>query len=229
MLVAIEGLDSSGKATQAKILAERMDAALFAFPRYLTTVGQVIKQHLLGNVALMYEHVIDSSDHTIDSMGVNRRDTADPLMFQALMLADKYDAAVAIRRHLSAGRHVICDRWIPSSQCYGTADGLDSGWLDRMHASLPIADLSIFLAVSPEEALRRRPEARDRYERDREKQAVVRANYEYMWSENMADPLQADRWARVDGEAPVEEVTERIWACITRRASSLRVAVGLPP
>ena len=49
---------------------------------------------------------------------------------------------------------------------------------------LPPGDLNIFIDVPEEEALRRRPEMRDRFEKDREKQKVVRANYETLWETN---------------------------------------------
>lgn len=198
MLIAIEGTDASGKNTQTKLLCDRLvrsgrTVELFSFPRYETPVGQVIRAHLHGAVALMREGVVDA---------------ADPLMFQALMLTDKYLAAAHIREVLRAGGVVVCDRWIPSSQCYGKADGLDPAWLDRMHSSLPQADLNIFIDVPVEEAMKRRPEARDRYEQDREKQKAVRKNYEALWRN---PPAGAGIYRTVNGVGTIEEVAERIW------------------
>jgi dTMP kinase len=200
MLISIEGLDSSGKNTQAARLAKRLDAALFSFPRYDTPLGDAIKRILTESVGLLH----------LNSIGTLTMDSAEPLVLQACMLADKYDAASSIRTILKT-RSVVCDRWIPSSYCYGKADGLDGARLERMHSSLPEADINIFLDVSPEEALRRRPEARDRYERDREKQVAVRANYKELWRRNVPDTVGGRmKWVEVNGEGTVEEVEARI-------------------
>ncbi len=222
MLIAIEGVDSSGKATQAQRLAERVrvagrEAIVLSFPRYDTPVGKTIKRLLLGTLHVLEPHTIDSFDHTIDGDTVHREAPGDEaLVLQSLMLADKNDAITEIVDHLNAGTVVICDRWIPSALCYGAADGLDSDWLENIHFPLLDADLNIFLDVPSEEALRRRPEARDRFERDREKQARVYANYLDEWGCAVGgmtivqtEPYQY--YARVDGVGTVEEVTERIF------------------
>lgn len=221
MFIVLEGLDASGKATQSKLLAERVraagrEAAVLSFPRYDTPVGAVIKRLLTGDIAVTYEHSIDSSDHTIDGTVVARPAPEEALVLQSLMLTDKADAITEIVDHLNDGTVVICDRWIDSARCYGPADGLDPDWLERIHFPMLNADLSIFLDVSPVEALRRRPDARDRFERDREKQARVYANYLDLWKCDVggltivqSDPYQY--YARVDGEGTIEEVTDRLF------------------
>ena len=210
-LICIEGIDSSGKNTQSKLLAERLKAQLYSFPRYDTMVGKIIKRHLTGQIALREEHTIDSSDHTIDGDVVYRTAPEDPIAFQALMLADKATASVEIRNHLSVGHDVVCDRWIQSAVCYGAADGIDPLWLQAIHEAFPRADLNIFLDVAPEEALRRRPDACDRFERDREKQARVREEYQKMWAS------AGHRYVIVNGVGTVEVVAERIWTEVTER------------
>ena len=124
---------------------------------------------------------------------------------------DKMDAAVEIRHHLDRGTVVVCDRWWQSAYAFGASDGLDPDWLVRVHASLPSAWLNVFIDVPPEEALRRRPEARDRYERDREKQKIVRANYESLWTNAGPD------YVKIDGLGTIEEVHERIWKALEER------------
>ena len=216
-LIVIEGCDAAGKATNVKKLAERFDslgsnAITFSFPRYDTVVGKAILRHLKGRIAMREEHSIDSSDMRIDGETTYR--TAEPedaLAFQALCAVDKYDAAADIQAHLALGRVVICDRWWQSAFCFGSSDGLDEDWLYRIHSGLPQPWLNIFIDVPPEEALRRRPEARDRYERDREKQKVVRANYERLWTNAGVD------YVKIDGLGTPEEVHERIWSALENR------------
>ena len=214
-LIVLEGLDAVGKNTQSKLLAKKLDSVgrssvVMSFPRYETTAGKAIRRHLMDKVAVRYEDVRDSSDHTIDGSPVFRRAPEDPLFLQALFLADKADAAVDIEDHLNNERIVICDRWTPSAICFGEADGLDATWLLRINEVLPLSDLNILIDVPEEEALRRRPQLRDRYEKDRAKQAVVRANYDTLWKAGEAED-DPDAWVRVDGVGTEEEVAERIW------------------
>jgi dTMP kinase len=188
MLVAIEGLDAAGKATQAGMLTNRLSqikhTKLFSFPRYSTPIGEVIKRRLR-------------------SVGI--WNTEDALTLQCLMLGDKYDAAPEIRRVLARDHHVVCDRWIASGICYGAADGVDAALLENLHRGLPKATLNIFLDVSPEEALRRRPDARDRYEKDRAKQAAVRLKYVHMAESTLTE------WRIVNGECSRDSVADQIW------------------
>lgn len=216
-LIVIEGIDSSGKATQVRMLAQAVDdrgsvGIVYSFPRYATPVGQVILRHLKGYIAMMYEHTIDSSDHTIDGLTVHRVAPEDALVFQCLMVADKMDAACEIENALLVGHTVICDRWWQSAYAFGAADGLDPSWLARVHNELPQATMNIFIDVPPEEALRRRPEARDRYEKNRELQAKVRANYELLWKDAGPD------YVKIDGLGTPEEVHARIWTAIQERS-----------
>ncbi len=224
LFVCIEGLDASGKNTQSKILAERLKAKLYSFPRYDTPMGQVIKRHLTGQIELSTQDeesviVPGIGSVTRSVPGSRRRAPEDSLMFQALMLADKCNIADEIQDTFLGGTPVVCDRWVPSAICYGAADGVDRNWLIQTHRALPEADLNIFLDVTPEEALRRRPDARDRYERDREKQKRVRHEYQRWWSENSVHYEGAPLYAVVNGDGgggpgSIAVVAERIWAVV---------------
>ena len=204
MHICIEGADGAGKNTQAKILAHRMRAELYSFPRYNTPIGKLIKRHLVGDVALREEHFNDA-----------RRAPEDALMFRCLMAADKLAAAQSMRDLLSNSVVVVCDRWIPSSLCYGAADGIDREWLKSLYAALPQADLNIFLDVTLDETLRRRPEARDRYERDQEKQLRVREEYKRLWADEGAPHyVTVDGDGGGSGDGPIFTVAERVWAAV---------------
>jgi dTMP kinase len=208
--ICIEGLDAAGKNTQTKKLAARFDsigssAITFSFPRYATDVGKAILRHLKGEIVLVQEDMDAESNQRYTST------CEDALAFQCLMLADKADAAAEIANNLITGHVVICDRWWQSAYAFGGADGLDLGWLMRIHSSLPLPWLNVFIDVPPEEALRRRPEARDRYERDREKQKIVRANYEQLWTNAGPD------YVKIDGVGTEDEVHARIWSALENR------------
>lgn len=210
MHVVIEGCDAVGKNTQAKLLAERLQpSALFSFHRYDTPLGALIKAHLVGKVRLDVWH--ESGMLYSSPICSWERANEDPLMFQCLATIDKYDAANDIRAAQADGKHIICDRYTQSALAYGLADGLDEAWLRRIQSSLPVPDLNLFIDVSEEEALRRRPQLRDRYEKDREKQRKVRGIYRSVWSTG-----GPGRWETIDGHGSVEEVHEAIMRAVVR-------------
>jgi thymidylate kinase len=133
----------------------------------------------------------------------------DDLMFQCLMLADKYDAEPEIEDHLRQGRFVVCDRWKDSSRAYGAADGLSPEWLERIHRRLTSAAMTVLLEIPEEVALARRPALRDRYEKDRDKQVVVALRY--------AELAKNGRWQVINGNQSVEQVSESIWFHVAKR------------
>jgi thymidylate kinase len=128
------------------------------------------------------------------------------------MLADKVDAAAHIRARGEDGEHVVADRWWQSALIYGAADELDPDWLRRLGQGLPQADLNILVDISFEESMRRRPERRDRYERDVEKQKKIVSAYREMWKS-----ARRSDWAIVDGAESEVAVAESIWALVARR------------
>ncbi|HEX5473662.1 MAG TPA: dTMP kinase [Vicinamibacterales bacterium] len=171
-LVVFEGLDQSGKQTQAEalrdVLAGRgLAVVLLSFPDYDTAIGAEIGRALRGE-----------------------RDYAADVM-QLLYVANRYEKRTAIERHLGAGAVVVCDRYRASSIAYGEAQGLDPAWLADIQRFLPVPDLTILLDIAPETAARRKAADRDRYERDLALLARVRASYR-----RQAD---ADGWLRLDG------------------------------
>ncbi len=207
MHIVIEGTDAAGKNTQATMLVNRLremggfDVVHLSFPRYETLLGKAILRHLKRETTLV-EVSLSKHLHLPASPD-------DPLAFQCMMLADKVDAASLISQASSRGAVVICDRWWQSSYSYGKADGLDEEWLMSTGLALPQADLNIFLDLSPEEALKRRPNLRDRYETDREKQQSVRKNYRKLWDSFFRLP-DSGRWVTIDSSPSVDEVHEAI-------------------
>lgn len=214
-MIVLEGLDAAGKATQAKRLVAKLDtmgrdAVVIAFPRYETVVGRAIRKLLVGEMGVMEQ----ASPGTVLKCSAPE----EPLLLQALFAMDKYDAAIDVEAHLDAGRIVICDRWTPSALCFGEADGVDATLLQRTQEHLPLADLNIFIDVPEEEALRRRPQMRDRFEKDRAKQNVVRANYETLWIAGADE--EPEGWAKIDGVGTEEEVAARIWGKVAELLES---------
>lgn len=227
MFIVIEGLDASGKATQSALLVERLKkelgekkVCLFSFPHYTTSTGRIIKAMLTGQLGVSFSE--ESKDIWNKALS---DEMAEAMILQCVMSANKYEVAGHISDYLLNDYTVVADRWTPSAECYGMADGLPAGWIFRLQQFLPEPDLCIYLDVPPEVALKRRPELRDKYEADRSKQAIVRQNYVQLWRSSRLSGLE---WVTVDGRGTVDEVSDVIWQEYKRVLESRNASKKLP-
>jgi dTMP kinase len=190
LLIAFEGLDQSGKETQARRLAERLTALghrvrLASFPDYTTPIGREIGR------ALRNEH-----EYPADVM-------------QLLYIANRYERKPELAAWLADGDIVLSDRYLASSVAYGETQGLDAAWLTDTQRHLPAPDLTILLDIAPATAVARKATGRDRYERDVALLTRVRESYR-----RQAD---AQGWARLDGERGKEDLAADIFKVVTAR------------
>src|SRR3954466_812051 len=117
-LIAFEGLDRSGKQTQAERLrdyvkAQGRKARLVSFPDYGTSIGEEIARALAGEREY------------------------GPDVMQLLYVANRYERKDDLLRWLEGGLILVSDRYIASSIAYGEAFGLDPVWLSDMQRFLP--------------------------------------------------------------------------------------------
>jgi dTMP kinase len=193
MLIAMEGVDQSGKETQAQRLRERLREAghkvrLLSFPDYGTSIGEEIARALQGE-----------------------REYGSDVM-QLLFVANRHERREAIREWVDGGLILVCDRYRASSIAYGEALGLDAGWLEDIQRYLPRADLTIFIDIAPATAAQRKSQGRDRYERDLSLLERVRSSY-------LRQAASPD-WVRVDGERTIDEVAEDVFAAVQARVAA---------
>ena len=193
-LIAFEGLDQSGKETQAHLLRARLEAGgrevrIFPFPDYHTAIGAELGRALAGE----------------------REYRAD--VMQLLYVANRYEWKPEIQRALAAGQIVICDRYLASSVAYGEAQGLDPAWLADIQRFLPAPDLTVLLDIAPDTAVGRKAVNRDRFERDLALLQGVRDSY----------LRQAGQpgWVMIDGERAKPDVAEDVRAIVWSRLAPL--------
>ncbi len=217
-LIVFEGADAVGKNEMSNRLLEAINttpgrkAKRFSFPRYETPVGRAILRHLKNSIQVREEHTIDSSDMQIDGETVYRKAPEDALVFQCMMVADKYHAANEISMSLINGFDVICDRWWQSAYAFGSSDGLDPKWLEEIHKQLPRGDINILLDLSAEESAERRPAFRDRYETDRAAQQKIRQIYRDLWVEMGTWSPASGRWQTINASRTRDQVFAEVWA-----------------
>jgi len=189
-LIVLEGLDQSGKQTQAELLRDRLKddgrkARLVSFPDYGTTIGEEIARALQGE----------------------REYGAD--VMQLLYIANRYERKPDLQRWLDGGLVLVCDRYVASSVAYGEAQGLDALWLMEVQKFLPAPSLTIMLDIAPETAVQRKAVDRDRYERDLAMQARVRDSYRRQAAEQ--------QWVRLDGERPKDIIAADVFNAVASR------------
>jgi dTMP kinase len=189
ILIAFEGLDQSGKQTQAERLKEEVQGrgracVLLDFPSYETHIGQEIDEGLHGG-----------------------RDYGPDVM-QLLYVANRYEKKPVLEQLLAAGTVIVCDRYLASSVAYGEAQGLDPAWLLDVQRYLPPPDLTILLDVAPETAAGRKKSNRDKYERDLALLSRVRDSYRRQ--------AAAADWVCVDGERAKDLVAADVLTAASR-------------
>jgi dTMP kinase len=188
LLVVFEGLDQSGKQTQAERLFERLTGAgrtvrLLSFPSYTTALGAEIGRALHGE-----------RDYGADTM-------------QLLFVANRFEWKPEIERELARGTVIVCDRYRASSIAYGEAFGLDPAWLADIQKYLPPADLTVLLDTDPSVSATRKTTNRDKYERDLALLGRVRESY--------LRQATASGWLRLDASRDRDAIASEVFAAVT--------------
>lgn len=185
MIIAFEGLDQSGKETQARHLRARIEQQgrkvhSLSFPDYDTPIGREIAKGLAGE----------------------REFGAD--VMQLLYVANRCEYRPKIDLWLTQGSVVVCDRYRASSIAYGEAQGLDPQWLEDVQRYLPKPTVTVLLDIAPETAVKRKATGRDKYERDLSLLARVRESY--------LRQAQQPGWVVIDGEKGKDDVQAAVEA-----------------
>lgn len=198
MFISFEGIDGSGKSTQARLLAEALGPETLLIREPGGTGAAERIRDLLADPALELE----------------------PFAELLLFLAARADLTErVIRPALESGHDIVSDRFADSSVAYqGAARGLGVGEVISLTDSATDGlwpDLTVLLRVDPEVGLER-ADGDDRLESEGlELQRAVAQAYEEIAQ------IASDRVVVVDGEGAVEEVHERVMEAVRRRAPSV--------
>ncbi len=191
MFISLEGIDGSGKSTQAKLLAEALG------PETL-----LIREPGGTEAAERIRELLADPELDLDSF-------AELLLFSAAR-ADLVSRV--IRPALEAGGTVVADRFADSSVAYqGGARGLGTSHVLSLTDTVIDGlwpDLTVLLRVDPEVGLGR-ADGEDRFESEGlELQRAVAEAYEEIAK------IASDRVLVVDGEGEVGEVHERVMTAV---------------
>lgn len=195
MFISLEGVDGSGKSTQARLLVEALGGDTVAIREPGGTDAAERIRELLADPGLELE----------------------PLAELMLFLAARADLTErVIRPALEAGRHVVADRFSDSSIAYqGAARGLGVGEVIGLCETATDGmwpDLTLLLRIDPETGLGRAA-GDDRFESEGlGLQQEVATAYEEIAQ------IASDRVVVVDATGTVEEVHERVLEAVRERS-----------
>ena len=196
--ITFEGIDGSGKSTQAKLLADRLRAEGFEVVLTREPGGSIGAEEIR---ALVLEGDPDrwSAETEILLFTAARRDHLERTILPAV----------------AAGKIVICDRFADSTRMYqGLSRGDLRGIVDQLH-SLMIGrepDLTVLIDMDPATGLARaksRQTAEERFEdfgqalQEQMRKGFLDLSKEY-----------ADRFRVIDGASDLESVSDAVYATV---------------
>jgi dTMP kinase len=228
ILISFDGIDSSGKETQAKILLKRVEATgrpvgFFQTPDYTTNSGIKLKRLFQGQ------------DGSWDNLAWPEK--------MRLIAANRSEHKNEVLSLLQQDGIVIYDRYVPSSIAHMMADALDAkpAEIDRHtiktqvedheygHHQMPHENLSIFLDLSPVQAAsllhirkQRLGEADETTDRIDLQERIYQS---YHWLVNTF-PDRCTKIACVENNQllTIDAIANKVWQSVTLRFSVLNNA-----
>lgn len=192
-LIAIEGIDGSGKSTQTKMLCDTLEHQ--GKKVYCTKeptdepTGKMIRQVLSGEIKV------------------------PPVALQYLYGADRAVHLEIIERYLKEGAYVVTDRYFWSSVAYGISD---LGVIDDIYLVMfsmlsfynqfIVPDLTVFLEITPEVSMGRIDELGKKKEiyENSGKLSKIKRGYEFLIEK------YPEEFTIINSDRPIEEVHKEI-------------------
>jgi dTMP kinase len=186
--IIIEGLDGSGKTTQARLLVQRLQNSHNAVYTTEPSSGKV--GSFIRDCCLYEEKRLDSA--------------VEALLFAADRVEHvKNEVAPA----LNEGKLVVSDRYVYSSLAYQGSAGLNIDWINAINKLALKPDLAIFIDIAPEIVLKRLNRKKSVME-TLETQKKVREIYLKFEANGQL--------VRIDGDMPVADLSEVLYTRVLR-------------
>jgi len=191
-LIAIEGIDGSGKRTQVGLLEKALTAGGHSvystgFPQYDSWFGKMVGQFLNGDFGAL--------------------ESVDPHFSALLYAGDRFEAKFRLETALNQGKAVLVDRYIGSNLAHQTARVRAEDrpafidWIEHLEYNiynLPREALVLYLRVPPRQA-----------------QELVARKSARSYTKNKQDILEASLRHLEDAAAMYDELSRRPnWATI---------------
>ena len=196
-LIAIEGIDGAGKTTQAELIAKELSKKHAIYQTKNPTdgeIGQLVRKVLSGELKI------------------------PPIALQFLFSADRQVQQEGIINRLKDGEIIIMDRYFWSAVVYGSVDLAGSNFADSadkllvtqsilsMYHKFLVPDMSIYLKVPIEIALKRIGTKKDRLEIYEHEEKLINIEKGYNW---LVDKFK-NEFTIIDGTKSEAEITKEI-------------------
>ncbi len=141
-LIAFEGIDGSGKSTQARLLF-----------RWLQAQGAPVAQTSWNSSPLV-------------APAIRRGKSSRSLVPLTYSLVHACDFADRVEReilpHLEAGHTVVADRYAFTGMARDVARGIDARWVRQLYDFAPVPHLTFYCEIAPQTAVKRLLDGRPR-------------------------------------------------------------------
>ncbi len=200
LFIALEGIDGSGKSTQVRLLADKLEAA--------------------GRKTYTTFEPTDSPIGSLIRDVFNHRMAAGHQVIAGLFVADRLDHLMnntnGILKKLKEGFTVITDRYYFSSYAYqGAHMSLD--WViqaNSLSADLLRPDLNIYIDISPEQGIERLNKGRISFELYETIENLGKVREKYL--EAFKKLKSTENVFVTDGNRPAEAIAADIWNEVSR-------------
>ena len=188
VFIVIEGLDGSGKTTQAKILSKKLSENYKILCTAEPSQGKI--GAFIRNGCLYEENRLPKE--------------AEALVFAADRIEHMQNE---IAPALAEDKIVICDRYIYSSLAYQGSTGLSLDWIKTINARALQPDFSIFIDVSPEQVLERLHRKKSVMETLETQQKVREVYLKF---------VEKGELILINGDKPKEVVADALYSTVLR-------------
>ena len=196
--ICIEGIDASGKTTQAHRLVRNLRRrgldAVYTTEPSTGEIGKLIRDHVL-----------------------NRKKRVPVAVEALLFAADRVDHVdKEIKPALQKGKIVICDRYVYSTLAYQGAADLDLNWIEQINQFALVPNMALFLDVSPEVVI-------ERMQSKSKKSVMETLKNQRRVCEIYLKMVKEGRLMRIDGNKPVNAVAADILRDVVEFLESVHV------
>ena len=199
LFIAFEGVDSAGKKTHSKLLAERLremnkEVVLISFPSYETEIGKLIKGWISRSLSIK------------------------PEAAAMLYAADRMQYQDTIKEWLRKEWIVITDRYCYSNIAYQSILGISKEWLIEIEKPIIKPDIIFLLDIPEKEASTRglKQETLSAFIdiKEAKPEETFREKVRKGFLEMAKKPPYTGKWQIIDGTRPVYIVSDEIWGAV---------------
>jgi dTMP kinase len=192
--ICIEGLDGSGKTTQAKLLAKKLRKshnAVYTAEPSQGKIGAFIRERCLYGEKRL-SSVIEA----------------------LLFAADRVEhVETEVLPALHQGKLVISDRYLYSSLAYQGAAGLSIEWIEKINEHALQPDLAVFIDVAPKTVIHRLKPNKSLMENMETQQKVRKIYLKF---------VEKGLLTRINGDQPKNEVAKELYAVVMKFLNASR-------